>query len=133
MQKIYDGMLADVRSFGDTVTSDQLRAAGKKKCQEIHELEAEECHLKIKQDTELKQRQVEIRAKLEEESHELKEAVLDRKLALTKQEIKANREAMKGENAAIIQFLMALNNVGVDMMAFIYTAGGMKVASSVLS
>mmetsp|Transcript_26220 Transcript_26220/g.38359 ORF Transcript_26220/g.38359 Transcript_26220/m.38359 type:complete len:475 (+) Transcript_26220:45-1469(+) len=195
MQKMYDGMLADARSFGDTVTSDQLRAgeqvavmdrlvsletypllcqaakaagfvidsarltglsycatlqrqandeqhnaarlrselAGKKQRREILELEAEERRLKIEQDAELEQRQAEIRAKLEEESHELKEAALERKLALNKREIEAKREAMKGEDAATIQFLTALNNMGVDMTAFMCTAGGMKVASSVLS
>jgi hypothetical protein len=195
MQKMYDGMLADARSFGDTFTSDQLRAgkqvavmdrlasletypllcqaakaagfvidsarvtglsycralqrqandeqqvaarlrselAGKKQRREILDLEAEERRLKIEQDAKLEQRQAEITAKLEEESHALKEAALERKLALSKREIDAKREVMKGEDAATIQFLTALNNLGVDMTAFMCTAGGMKVASSVLS
>jgi len=195
IQAMYDGLLADARSFGDTVTSDQLKvgkqiavmdrlasletypflcqaakAAGftvdsarvtglsycrelqrqadneqqlaarlrselavKKQSREILDLEVEERRLKIEQEAELERRQAEVTAKLEEESHNLKEAALERKLALKKREAEAKRAILEEEDAAVVRFLKNLSNEGVDMTTFMCTAGGMKIASSVLS
>jgi len=108
-----------------------LRAQMAEKTQrrQLHEIELEDRRKRIDQEAELKRIQVEIDAKLEEESYSLREAELERRLTLQKREVSAEKDMEGIANKNVIVFLKELKEEGVDLTKFLCTPTGMDVVS----
>jgi len=109
-----------------------LRAelAEKTQRRELHELELEDRRKRIEQEAELERRQVEVTANLEAESHALRMAAVERRLALQRFETEETMAVARKKDEAVLGFLRSLKGEGVDMTQFLCSSTGMGLCSS---
>eukprot|EP00566_Odontella_aurita_P012645 CAMPEP_0113564766 /NCGR_PEP_ID=MMETSP0015_2-20120614/21804_1 /TAXON_ID=2838 /ORGANISM="Odontella" /LENGTH=495 /DNA_ID=CAMNT_0000466889 /DNA_START=106 /DNA_END=1593 /DNA_ORIENTATION=- /assembly_acc=CAM_ASM_000160 len=121
--------------FAEQSAAAKLRTEKAERAQkrELYELELEDRKRKVAQEAEFQRLQAETTAKLEAELQTLREAAVERELAIRQKGMEAEALKKDREDKAAIHFLKALKEMDVKMSDFMCTAGGMKIASAPLS
>jgi len=105
----------------------------KSKRRELHELENEDRRNDVQEKADLERKQIQMNAWIEEESHQLKQTALERRIEFAKKEQEAEQGMKKQKDAITIEFLKALKELDVDITMFLCTAGGLRMAGDVIS
>jgi len=122
----------EIQSEQKLSASIQAEVAKKRHSHQLLQMEMQAKQRRIEEESELKKKEVKINDELDLESHKLKLAALDRKMALAKFEAEGMRTVMKEKEDSILEFLTKVKEMDVDMTKFMTTYGGIHLADKVL-
>jgi len=110
-----------------------LEYKNKAKRRQVHELDMEDRRNQVKQEADLRMKQAQLNAWIEEESYQLKKAALDRRIELLQKEQDFALSLKKSEHDAVLNFLKAIKEeMDVDMTQFLCSTGGLSIATNAL-
>merc|ERR1711862_560153 len=100
---------------------------------ELLELENEYRRNEIQEKANLERKQIQMNSWIEEESHQLKQVALERRIEFARQEQEAEQVMKRQKDATTIEFLKSLKELDVDITMFLCTAGDSKMIETLHS
>jgi len=98
----------------------------------MRELELEDERNRVEEEKILERMKVTMTDKLDEESHQIKLAALDRKFELEKKKVEAETNIMQIKDRAVLKFLKDMEKMGVDMTKFLTSTKGTKTSKEII-
>merc|ERR1712003_264908 len=105
----------------------------KSKKRELLELENEYRRIEVQEKANLERKQIQMNAGVEEESHQLKQAALERRIEFARKEQEAEEEMKKQKDSTTIKFLKSLKELDVDITMFLCTNTDSKMIETLHS